>query len=94
MGVTGQVEAGRADAPNRTRWVLVAGASLAILWAASRFFDLRGALADGEWALYVVGLGATIVLTVFVTRLARRALEEAPHEASPDPGTSSATRVL
>ncbi len=29
-----------------------------------------------EWALYGVGLGATIVVTVFITRIARRALAE------------------
>ena len=30
----------------------------------------------GEWALYVVGLVATVAVTVFVTRLAKRALAE------------------
>ena len=29
-----------------------------------------------EWALYVIGLIATIIVTIFVTRLARRALEK------------------
>lgn len=32
----------------------------------------RGA---GEWALYIVGLAATVAVTVYVTRIARRALE-------------------
>jgi uncharacterized membrane protein YdjX (TVP38/TMEM64 family) len=32
----------------------------------------RGA---GEWALYVVGLAATVAVTVYVTRIARKALE-------------------
>ena len=30
----------------------------------------------GEWALYVVGLVATVIVTVFVTRIAKRALAE------------------
>jgi uncharacterized membrane protein YdjX (TVP38/TMEM64 family) len=29
-----------------------------------------------EWALYLVGLAATLGVTVFVTRLARKALQE------------------
>lgn len=29
-----------------------------------------------EWVLYVVGLMATIMVTIFVTRLARRALDK------------------
>jgi uncharacterized membrane protein YdjX (TVP38/TMEM64 family) len=34
----------------------------------------------GEWALLVVGLLATVAVTAFVTRIARRALQEATHE--------------
>lgn len=30
----------------------------------------------GEWALYVVGLAATVAVTVYVTRIARKALEK------------------
>jgi len=30
----------------------------------------------GEWVLYAVGLAATVAVTVFVTRLARKALAE------------------
>ncbi len=33
----------------------------------------------GEWVLYGVGLLATVVITVFVTRLARNALEQRAH---------------
>ena len=29
----------------------------------------------GEWALYVIGLVATIVLTIYITRIARKALQ-------------------
>ena len=29
-----------------------------------------------EWALYVVGLLATVAVTVFVTKIARKALDE------------------
>ena len=29
----------------------------------------------GEWVLYGIGLAATIVVTVYVTRLARRSLD-------------------
>ena len=46
----------------------------------------------GEWALYAVGLVATIAVTVFVTRIARKALasrvqEEAPGRAQPGADT-------
>ncbi len=31
---------------------------------------------SGEWALYIIGLGATIILTLYVTRIARNALKK------------------
>ena len=34
----------------------------------------------GEWALLVVGLLATVAVTAFVTRIARRALQEVTDE--------------
>jgi uncharacterized membrane protein YdjX (TVP38/TMEM64 family) len=34
----------------------------------------RGARTPAEWALYAVGLAATVAVTLYVTRLARRAL--------------------
>jgi uncharacterized membrane protein YdjX (TVP38/TMEM64 family) len=30
----------------------------------------------GEWALYIIGLAATIILTVYITRIARNALQK------------------
>ncbi len=30
----------------------------------------------GEWGLYLVGLAATVVLTIYITRIARRALQD------------------
>ncbi len=41
----------------------------------------RAQRSPAEWALYAVGLVATIVVTVFVTRLARRALDKRAHLA-------------
>ena len=41
----------------------------------------RAERTPAEWALYAVGLVATIVVTVFVTRLARRALDKRAHLA-------------
>jgi uncharacterized membrane protein YdjX (TVP38/TMEM64 family) len=38
----------------------------------------------GEWALYAVGLLATVAVTVYVTRLARRALRARTEEAPAD----------
>lgn len=45
-----------------------------------------------EWALYAVGLLATVAVTVYITRIARRALKDAvPEAAEPDvPESSSA----
>jgi uncharacterized membrane protein YdjX (TVP38/TMEM64 family) len=40
-----------------------------------------------EWALYVAGLMATVIVTIFVTRIARRALAE----AAPDVAESGST---
>jgi uncharacterized membrane protein YdjX (TVP38/TMEM64 family) len=39
----------------------------------------RGARTPAEWTLYAVGLAATVGVTVYVTRLARRALREHAH---------------
>jgi len=39
----------------------------------------RGERAPAEWALYAVGLLATVAVTVYVTRVARRALQERAH---------------
>ena len=30
----------------------------------------------GEWGLYLAGLAATVVLTIYITRIARRALQD------------------
>lgn len=35
-----------------------------------------GSRTPGEWALYGIGLGATIAVTIFVTRIAKKALAE------------------
>jgi uncharacterized membrane protein YdjX (TVP38/TMEM64 family) len=42
----------------------------------------------GEWAMIVVGLLATVAVTVYVTRLARRALKERPAITETDRPTS------
>ncbi|MEE8349978.1 MAG: TVP38/TMEM64 family protein [Acidobacteriota bacterium] len=31
---------------------------------------------SGEWALYIIGLGATIILTLYITKIARNALKK------------------
>lgn len=49
----------------------------------------RAQRTPGEWALLVIGLLATIAVTIYVTRLARRAIRERTHiqDASPSPST-------
>lgn len=44
----------------------------------------------GEWVLYGVGFAATIVVTIFVTRLARKALSQRIDDVAP-PSDASAT---
>jgi uncharacterized membrane protein YdjX (TVP38/TMEM64 family) len=36
----------------------------------------------GEWGLYVIGLAATIVLTVYITRIARKAIQKKVSQAT------------
>jgi uncharacterized membrane protein YdjX (TVP38/TMEM64 family) len=51
----------------------------------------RAQRTPAEWTLYAVGLAATIAVTIFVTRLARRALAARAHlaDAPPAPGAEA-----
>jgi uncharacterized membrane protein YdjX (TVP38/TMEM64 family) len=67
-------------------WIGMFPGTVMYVYIGSLFGDLAE-LAAGtqerspmEWALVVVGLAATVVVTVFVTRIARRALNEAIEE--------------
>ena len=62
-------------------WIGMMPGTLLYVYLGSIAGDLAGAggrasRTPAEWAFYAVGLVATIAVTVFVTRLARRALAE------------------
>jgi uncharacterized membrane protein YdjX (TVP38/TMEM64 family) len=61
--------------------------------------DAPSSKGAGEWALLVVGLIATVVVTIFVARLARRAIQEhtqigsdAPTAGAPEAGQAEQSR--
>jgi uncharacterized membrane protein YdjX (TVP38/TMEM64 family) len=68
-------------------WIGMMPGTLMYVYLGSIAGDLASAGAGraqrtpAEWALYAVGLVATIAVTVFVTRLARRALDKRAHLA-------------
>ncbi len=63
-------------------WIGMMPGTVMYVYIGSLAGDLATLGADGrergaaEWTLYVVGLAATVAVTLFVTRVARRALEE------------------
>jgi len=70
-------------------WIGMMPGTLMYVYLGSIAGDLAGVglgraqRTPAEWVLYGVGLAATIAVTVFVTRLARRALDARTHLASP-----------
>ncbi len=69
-------------------WIGMMPGTLLYVYLGSIAGDLAGAglgraqRTPAEWALYAVGLAATIAVTIFVTRLARRALDARAHLTS------------
>ncbi len=63
-------------------WIGMLPGTLMYVYIGSLAGDLAGmgaagrARTPGEWSLYVVGLLATVAVTVYVTKIARKALEE------------------
>ena len=63
-------------------WIGMLPATVMYVYVGSLAGDLatlgsqERARTPGEWGLYLIGLVATIVLTVFITRLARKALQK------------------
>ena len=72
-------------------WIGMMPGTLMYVYLGSIAGDLAGAglgrahRTPAEWALYGVGLAATIAVTIFVTRLARRALDSRAHLVSAAP---------
>ena len=62
-------------------WIGMLPATVMYVYVGSLAGDLATLGSDersrtpGEWALYVIGLVATIVLTIYITRIARKALQ-------------------
>lgn len=61
-------------------WIGMAPATVMYVWIGAALGEVAGATererSTAEWVLYGVGLLATVIATVFVTRLARRALAQ------------------